>query len=110
MDKEKKDHYIENNKKISLLLAENEQLLKDEGYMPPDINFSVDKEDRINVPAGYIRKSGDFWSKYHLFDIVESRNIRNNISYALQLSDYYNYWVNRFNIWGSIEIDRKSVV
>ena len=93
-----------NNAKISELLIENEKILKSEGYNPPCFNYSVEKNERIQMPAGYIRKSGEFWEKYHLAELVESRNTSNNISYALQLSDYYNYIVNRFNVWGSIEI------
>ena len=52
---------------------------------------------------GYIRRSGEFWRLYHLNEIVSNRNTKNNISYALQLSDYYNFVLNRFYIWGSIE-------
>ena len=103
MDEDKLTQYLKNNESISSLLAENEKILKNEGYYPPCKNFTVEKEKRINIPAGYIRTSGEFWEKFHLVDIVESRDIRNNISYALQLSDYYNFWVNRFNVWGSIE-------
>ena len=29
--------------------------------------------------------------------------MRKNIAYSLQLSDFYNYIYNRFNIWGSVE-------
>lgn len=104
MDDDKLAKYIQNNESISLQLAENENILRSEGYAPPCLNFTVEKEKRINIPAGYIRTSGEFWNKYHLADLVESRNTRNNISYALQLSDYYNFLINRFNVWGSIEI------
>lgn len=103
MDEVKLDQFLNNNKVISELLAENEKLLKDSGYNPPSNNFAVEKDERIKVPAGYIRKSGDFWKEYHLADLVASQNTRNNISYALQLTDYYNFLVNRFYVWGSIE-------
>lgn len=104
MNDDQLNQFVKNNIRIGELFVENEKLLKSAGYNPPCSNFSVKKEERINMPAGYIRKSGDFWKKYHLVELVESRNTRNNISYALQLSDYYNFLVNRFNVWGSIEI------
>lgn len=104
MNDEKLKKYLENNKLISSLLKENEELIKDSGYNPPVNNYAADKNARVNIPSGYIRTSGDFWCRYHLSEIVQDRNVRNNISYALQLSDYYNYLLNRFNIWGSIEI------
>lgn len=104
MNDEKLKKYLDNNKLISSLLKENEELIRDSGYNPPTKNYAVDRELRVNIPSGYIRTSGEFWCRYHLSEIVEKRNVRNNISYALQLSDYYNYLLNRFNIWGSIEI------
>jgi len=98
------NNLVENNKEISRLLSENERILRDSGFQPPVQNFSIGKGDRITIPPGYIRTSGAFWQSYHLNEIVKERNTKNNISYALQLSDFYNFLVNRFNIWGSIEI------
>ena len=95
--------YITNIQKISELLEENENILREAGYNPPKTNYTVENKKRIKIPAGYVRTSGFFGEQYHLNDIVASRNIKNNISYALQLSDYYNFIVNRFNVWGSIE-------
>ena len=95
--------YITNIQKISELLEENENILREAGYNPPKTNYTVENKKRIKIPAGYVRTSGFFGEQYHLNDIVVSRNIKNNISYALQLSDYYNFIVNRFNVWGSIE-------
>ena len=95
--------YIENISQISSLLAENERILKEAGYKPPVNNFSVDNDKRIKIPSGYIRRSGEFRRLYHLNEIVSNRNTKNNTSYALQLSDYYNFVLNRFYIWGSIE-------
>lgn len=103
MDEEKKQECVRNNAEISRLLAENEKIIKKAGYNPPIHNYALDRDDRITVPAGYIRTSGEFWQKYHLTAICDSKNVKNNISYALQMSDYYNFLVNRFNVWGSIE-------
>lgn len=104
METDKLTEYLENNQSISVLLAENEKILRSAGYCPPCSNFVVENEKRIKVPAGYIRTSDEFRSKYHLVDLVESHNMRKNISYALQLSDFYNFLLNRFYMWGSIEI------
>ena len=104
MTNEDLQQYLNNNKLISSMLQENENLIRKAGYDPPCNNYAADKEKRVNIPSGYIRTSREFWQKYHLSDIVKNRNTKNNISYALQLSDYYNYVLNRFNIWGSIEI------
>lgn len=102
LKEEIKEKVIANNKKITELLQENERLLKEEGVMPPKENYAVEYVDRIHMPKGYIRTSGQFFQKYHLGNIVKSYNTRNNISYNLQLSDYYNLLLNRFYIWGSI--------
>ena len=101
---EKLEEYYSNIEKISSLLSRNEELIREEGYNPPLDNFTIEKENRIKMPQRYIRTSKEFWIQYHLNEIVDNRNTKNNISYALQLSDYYNYLVNRFYIWGSIEI------
>lgn len=34
---------------------------------------------------------------------MNERNVKNNISYSLQLSDFYNYLLNRVHIWGSVQ-------
>lgn len=105
MDDQTRDNIIANNRKIEALLSENEGLLKKAGYKPPIINFVLrEQSDKIKIPNGYIRTSGTFWQKYHLNDVVKSRNTRNNISYCLQLSDFYNFILNRFHIWGSVGI------
>ena len=103
MDKEKEAQIIENNKSISELLSSNENIIIKEGYKPPVSNYSVDRDDRIKIPAGYIRTAQQFVTAYHLTELVLDNSTRKNIAYALQLSDYYNYLVNRFYVWGSVE-------
>lgn len=103
LNEEEIEEYRSNIEKISSLLEQNEKLIRQAGYNPPVVNFTIEKESRIKMPQGYIRRSGEFWKQYHLNDIVDDRNTKNNISYALQLSDYYNFLVNRFYVWGSIE-------
>ena len=99
---ELRESVILNNQKISDLLQENEMLLIEEGYRPPVQNYVVDYVERIHMPKGYVRKSVEFFQKYHLTNIVQNYNTRNNISYNLQLSDFYNYLLNRVHIWGSV--------
>lgn len=84
------------------MLRQNEELLKNNGYKPPVRNYVVDNEERIWFPSGYIRTSNEFSVKYHLNNIVKSKNAGKNIAYSLQLSDYYNYFLNRFYLWGSV--------
>lgn len=103
MEKENKKRYVENNRIISELLIENEKILKEEGYNPPVINFAVDSDERVKIPAGYVRTTNDFCADYHLSELIIENSTKKNISYALQLSDYYNFIVNRFYVWGSIE-------
>lgn len=102
INNELKEKIIANNRRITELLQENEEILKREGFKPPSMNYAVDYEERIHMPQGYIRTSAEFFGKYHLGSIVKKYNTRNNISYNLQLSDYYNLLLNRFYIWGSI--------
>lgn len=99
-----KQKLIENNHKIQSLLKENEEILKNQGFNPPIHNFVINPEkNKIHFPSGYIRTASEFWKKYHLKDIVKKRNTRKNISYCLQLSDFYNFIENRFYLWGSVE-------
>ena len=53
---EDKEKLIENNSKISELLKENEEILKQAGYKPPMENFTVDNQEKISIPSGYIRR------------------------------------------------------
>ena len=93
----------ENNKKISDLLKENEELLRKEGLDVPKENYSLDKDEKIKIPAGYIRYNEFFQEKYKLESIVKKKETQKNIAYLFQLSDFFNYIINRFNVWGSVE-------
>ena len=99
-----KEKIIKNNERISELLRENEELLRREGLEPPNENFVVGDWYKIKIPSGYIRNTTYFYEKYHLDSIVKEWQVRANIAYAFQLSDFYNYLFNRFNIWGSVVV------
>ena len=103
MTEKDKEKIIENNKMISKLLDENENILRQAGYDPPRINYSVDKMDRITFPPRYIRTVQYFIKKYHLLEIIKDRQLRHNITYALQESDLINYILSRVNVWGPVE-------
>ena len=92
-----------NNKKISELLRENEDLLRQEGYNPPVNNFALSPAERISFPPGYIRTVNQFNEKYHLKEIFPQRYSRHNVTYALEVSDLINYVFNRIHIWGAVE-------
>ena len=100
-DEERK--FIENNKKITELLKENEMILRRSGYNPPLTNYTLEQSEKIGVPSGYIRTVAAFNKKYHLQEICIKRTIRHNITYALETSDLLNFIINRINIWGSVE-------
>lgn len=98
---------IENNKKVSELLAANEKILLASGYDVPKENFAFDPESeqglRIQVPTGYIRTKSHYMSEYALFKICNGDNSSaSNIAYSLEVSDFYNYIFNRFGIYGAI--------
>ena len=103
ISEEVESEIIENNEEISKLLKNNELIIKAEGFNPPSDNYAIAYNKRIHFPAGYIRTSQEFIQIYHLNNIVKDSNTKSNISYCLQLSDYYNYLFNRFYIWGSVE-------
>ncbi len=92
-----------NNKQISELLQENETLLKKAGYDPPVRNIALSQDELIQFPNGYIRTTGTFSEKYHLRSICPLLHSRQNITYALEVSDLMNYIVNRVNIWGPVK-------
>lgn len=93
---------IENNKTINRLLLENEQLVKSKGLKPPSSNYALDNKERLKIPSGYIRTSDLFNSKYYLDLIVTEKKVKKNIAYSLQFSDFHNYLLNRFDVWGSV--------
>lgn len=100
LDKKK---IIENNKVISELLKENETIFRNANYKPPITNFALDRIEKISFPAGYIRTVDSFKQRYHLGEICLKRETRQNIAYALEVSDLINFILNRVNIWGSVE-------
>lgn len=91
-----------NNKKISELLEENENILRDAGYLPPLENYALEQSEKIRFPKGYIRTVGSFDHKYHLNHIFLKPEVQRNVIYALETSDLINYIFNRINIWGPV--------
>ena len=81
----------------------NETILRESGYDPPMLNYTVARAEKIRFPAGYIRTVAAFNAKYHLQEICPNRATRHNITYALEASDLINFIMNRVNIWGSVE-------
>ena len=92
-----KEKIIKNNEQISELLRKNEELLREDGFDLPNENFVVGDWYKIKIPSGYIRNTTYFYEKYHLDSIVKEWQVKANIAYSFQLSDFYNYLFNRFN-------------
>lgn len=103
LSEEHKNKIVSNNRKISELLAENENILREAGYTPPMNNHALERSEKIGFPSGYIRTVVAFKTKYHLSEICPNREVRHNITYALEASDLMNFVLNRVNIWGSVE-------
>lgn len=73
LNEEEIEEYRSNIEKISSLLEQNEKLIRQAGYNPPVVNFTIEKESRIKMPQGYIRRSGEFWKhRAILIDIAKS--------------------------------------
>ena len=92
----------ENNAQITRLLAENEELLRGAGFDPPAKNYALHNNARIKFPSNYIRTKDYFVKKYKLRYFFKDPVTMSNVAYSLQMSDLYNYIVNRFKIFGSI--------
>ncbi len=98
---------IENNKKISELLSANERILEKAGYDLPKDNFAFDpvseQKLRVQIPTGYIRSKDYYLKEYGLMKICGGDlDQASNIAYSLEISDFYNYILNRFGIYGPI--------
>lgn len=100
---EEKSKIVDNNRKITELLNENENILREARYNPPMKNYALDRTEKIGFPSRYIRPVRAFIERYHLNEICPNRTIRHNITYALEASDLINFITNRVNIWGSVE-------
>ena len=83
-----KEKIKENNRKISELLLENENLLRQDGLKVPEQNFALENDYKIKVPRGYIRSKEYLIFKYHLQNVASDWVIRSNIGYALQPVSY----------------------
>ncbi|WP_022765273.1 hypothetical protein [Butyrivibrio sp. XPD2006] len=91
-----------NNAQITRLLAENEELLRSAGFDPPAKNYALHNNARIKFPSNYIRTKDYFVKKYKLRYFFKDPVTVSNVAYSLQMSDLYNFIVNRFKIFGSI--------
>ena len=101
---ENKEKILHNNAEISRLLAENETILREEGFNPPEKNYVIpNKNKRINFPNKYVRTKRYFVSKYSMNEIILNNEVVSNIAYTLQMSDMNNYIMNRFNTFASID-------
>lgn len=85
-------------KEIERLFQENEDLLRANGINGPVSHPPVTDKERIWIPRGYIRTADYFRKNYALPQLVSDLSTRNNIAYALQLSDMLNFISNRFHL------------
>jgi len=73
-----------------------EALLKENGIDCPIQQPKIARTDKIWLPTGYIRTAGHYRKAYQLPVSIDDLDIRNNIAYALQYTDFLNYIDNRF--------------
>lgn len=85
-------------RKVEDLLQDVEAILKANGFDTPVQQPNLDGIGRIRFPRGYIRKVSYFLERYSVEAIVEDETLAKNVAYALQLSDVFNYFLNRFSI------------
>ncbi|MDO6820265.1 hypothetical protein [Zobellia sp. 1_MG-2023] len=71
-------------------------------YNTPSENIDVEKFRLIGIPENYIRSAAYYKKEYNLYELIKTKNQRDNIAYSLQLSDLFNYFLNRFNIFLSV--------
>lgn len=71
-------------------------------YETPEKNIDTDSFSLIRMPFNYIRTANNFRNKYYLEELISNDNTKKNISYALQLSDLYNYILNRYELYGVV--------
>lgn len=101
--RETEQKIINNNKKISKLLEENENLYLSELSDLDRRIFAVDQENKIVIPNDYIRKKDQFIEDYELNKIIYSFNHQSNIAYLMQYADLNSYFMSRFKIFGQLE-------
>lgn len=64
--------------------------------------IKIDQWDKVRIPKGHIRTVDDFIQKYDLNFLLVDRNLKKNIAYSLQTSDFMNFLHNRFQITLSV--------
>lgn len=84
-------------KQVSSLIQDAEDLVRNNGIDVPKEQPQLSQDKKVQFPRGYIRKTRYFEDKYALKALV-GEEVSRNIAYALQLSDVFNYFFNRFNI------------
>lgn len=93
---------VENNKKISKLLLENEKLYLTELNDFERRIYPVDS-NKIEIPLGYVRKKDDFIESYNIKSITDRYQHQSNIAYLMQYADLKQYLGSRFYLFGQIE-------
>ena len=89
-------------KSVSIELSRIEQLLRDNGLNVPIDNIVLKDDEKIRLPYGYIRTVSYYLREYNLNFFYNDKVIARNIAYALQTSDLFNYFLNRFRIGLSV--------
>ncbi len=97
-----KEQIVSILEQVTKLLQKVEDTLKTNGINIPVENIPLKPEEKIKIPKGYIRKANDFRDEYNLLWIIGSEDVAANLAYALQTTDLFNYFINRFDIGLSV--------
>jgi len=89
-------------KTVSFELNDIEKLLKDNGINIPNDNIKLYDSEKIWIPKKYIRTVEYYFDEYKLDLFFKDSTLAKNIAYALQTSDLFNYFLNRFDIGLSV--------
>lgn len=88
--------------KVSNAISELEGIIR-QTYDTPLENIDITTFKKIKLPKRYIRTVDFFYKEYNLRYIINDEIRRKNIVYALMQSDFYNYLINRLEIFATVQ-------
>lgn len=72
-------------------------------HNPPYQNINPNEFDLIQIPSKYVRKASYFKNEFGLNQLIKESNRIDNISYALQLNDLFDFIIHRLGVFGVIK-------
>lgn len=72
-------------------------------HNPPYQNINPSEFNLIQIPSKYVRKATYFRNEFGLNQLIKESNQIDNISYALQLNDLFDFIIHRLGVFGVIK-------